>query len=246
MDYRQSSGGSNDERTAPAAYLPFKTFLGSFDVFDHGIPHRIDRSMWKNLSGVAQSQILMAFRFFNLIGEGDEPKPALNRFVENKERRKEYVGALLQYAYSTIIDHDLTKMTPKMLSDELESYRVSGETKRKAIAFFLQAARFAELPMHPLLASQTRAASTGPRKKRKASTGAFAKGQSNEPSPTTQAEAPQSDSKRVQLKSGAVITLTISANWLELGSDERKFVFDLIDLLQSPSAPTLKSDKAAP
>lgn len=231
-----------EKGAAPAAYLPFKTFLSAFDVFEHGIPSRIDRSMWRSQSGVVQGQILMTLRFFNLIGENDEPKPALERFVALKERRKEHVAALLQHSYKGIFDNDLTKMTPKMLLDELENYGVSGETKRKASAFFLQAARFAELPMHPLLSNQTRSASSGPRKKRKVANGTT-KGPVVEKLPTTPADSSHGDTKSVRLISGAEITIRISANWLELPSDERKFVFELIDLLQSPSAPVRKSDK---
>jgi hypothetical protein len=226
----------------PAAYLPFKTFLSAFDVFEHGIPNRIDRSMWRSQSGVVQGQILMTLRFFKLIGENDEPRPALERFVTLKDRRKEHVAALLQNSYKSIFNHDLTKMTPKMLFDELENYGVSGETKRKASAFFLQAARFAELPMHPLLSSQTRAASSVPRKKRKGTNGA-AKGQVVEPLTTLATDSSHGDTKSVRLISGAEITIKISANWLELPPDERKFVFELIDLLQSPSAPVQKSGR---
>jgi hypothetical protein len=232
---------SKEKGTPAAAYLPFKTFLSAFDAFEHGVPNRIDRSIWRNQSGVVQGQILMALRFFKLIGENDEPRPALERFVTLKERRKEHVAALLQHSYKSILDHDLTKMTPKMLFDELENYGVSGETKRKASAFFLQAARFAELPMHPLLNTQTRAASTGPRKKRKVV--GPSRAEVSEQRPQTPQDSSHGDTKSVRLNSGAEITIRISANWLELPSDERKFVFELIDLLQSPSAPVWKSDQ---
>ena len=236
---------NDEERVAPAVYLPFRTFIGAFDVFDHGIPRRIDRSMWRSQSGVVQGQIMMALRFFSLIDQNDEPTPALQRFVNGKEKRKEHIAALLQHSYLSIFEHDLTKTTGKMLSEEFDSYRVTGETKRKAIAFFLQAARFAELPMHPLLSSSVRSsAASNQKRKRKANGTAKTP---NEPVSVVQPsqENSQTDRKSFRLKSGAEIDIRISANWLELPSDERQFIFDLIDLLQAPSAPLSKDNLEA-
>lgn len=232
-----------EEKTA-AAYLPFKTFLSAFDVFDHGVPHRIDRSIWRNQSGVVQSQIIMAFRFFRLIDESDSPRPALEKFVLNKDKRKEYVGALLQHSYRSILDHDLTKTTPKMLNDDFDQYRVSGDTKRKAIAFFLQAAQYAELPMHPLLNTKTRTSNAVSRKRRKVGTPGGGKSAA-ETADVIPPDPGRGETKSIRLRSGAVITLQISANWLELPADERKFVFELIDLFQSSSATVAKSDGEA-
>jgi len=237
------------EEKTPAAYLAFKTFMSAFDVFDHGLPHKVDRSMWRNQSGVIQGQIMMAFRFFGLIDEHDAPRDALKRFVANRDKRKEYIGALLHYSYKHILDRDLTKMTPKLLSEEMDSFSLTGDTKRKATAFFLQAARFAELPMHPLLQAQTRMpALPGARKKRKGS-GGNSKPTATDVSVGSSPPPPSArdgETKSIRLKSGAVVTLKVSANWLELPADERKFVFELIDLLQSPSVAATSGDGEAP
>src|SRR5690348_4798725 len=143
-------------RVAPAAYVPFKTWLSSFEALQHGVPRTIDRTIWRNQSGVVQSQILMAFRFLDLVDDEDRPMPALLRMVEQPEQRTDHVRALIFHAYRTIVDHDLTKMTPKMLDDAMSEYNVNGDTKRRAVSFFLQAARFAGIPMHPLLSGQMR------------------------------------------------------------------------------------------
>jgi hypothetical protein len=234
-----------DERVV-APYLPFKTFLSAFDVFEHGTPHKVDRSLWRNQSGVIQGQIVMALRFFRLIDENDAPHPALDRFIANKDKWKEFIGVLLHASYQQILDRDLTKMTPKLLSEEMDAYGLTGDTKRKATVFFLQAVRFAELPMHPLLQTQTRLpTSNGSRKKRKVQSGNVR--QSEIETPTLPPSPDKSgETKSVRLKSGAVITLKISANWLELPPEERKYVFELIDLLQSPSVAATSGDEGAP
>ena len=151
-------------KTTPAAYVPFRTFLSAMDSLEHGIPKVIDRTMWRSQSGVVQSQIMMALRFFDLVDDEDRPTQALHRLVDAKEKRSEHIRALLHHSYHAIIEHDLTKMTPKMLEDAMDEYHVTGDTKRKAVTFFLQAARFADLPMHPLLSGQIR--STLTRRKR--------------------------------------------------------------------------------
>jgi hypothetical protein len=235
-----------DIKTASPAYLPFKTFMGAFDIFDHGVPTKIDRSMWRSQSGVLQGQIVMALRFFGLVDDKDQPRPALERFVTHKEQRKDHLKALLHHSYKSILDHDLTRMTPKMLNEEMEIFGLTGDTKRKAVAFFLRAAQFAELPMHPLLTLQSRSSPVTPRKKRKLGTTGNADLQYTANGGNDAPTSSSSDTKTVVLASGAVVTLKISANWLEMPADERRYVFDLIDMLQSPSAPVVnqRAEKA--
>jgi hypothetical protein len=217
-------------KTAPAAYLPFKTFISAIEALEQGLPRKLDRTIWRSQSGIIQSQIMMALRFFGLLSEDDTPTPALQRLVEGKEKRKEHVGALLHHAYHNIIDHDLTKMTPRMLEDEMGQYNVSGDTRRKAVGFFLRAAKFAELPMHPLLSAQIRETGSGTRKKRSKSV------KPNEPNGNdspVQLFAPIEGASRktVTLKSGGAVTLEISANPFFMSATDRTFVFALIDKL---------------
>lgn len=218
------------ERTAaPAAYTAFRTFLGAIDALEHGIPKQIDRTIWRSQSGVVQSQIMMAFRFFGLVDQNDCPTVALQRLVDNPEKRHEHIRALLHHAYRDLIDHDLTKMSPRMLDEAMEQYHVSGDTKRKAVSFFLQAARFAELPMHPMLLAQIRTTS-GTRRKRKQ------KEPSNrlsEGTASVNANTPQQGSVRtIVLRSGGTLTLSISADVFAMSAEDRGFIFGLIDNLQ--------------
>ncbi len=224
----------NGKGVTPAAYLPFKTFLSAIEVLEHRMPRRLDRTVWRSQSGIVQSQIMMAFRFFGLVNETDEPTAALHRLVENKERRKEHVGALLQHSYRALMELDLTKMSPKMLEDAMGQYNVTGDTRRKAITFFLRAARFADLPMHPLLTAQTRETGNGARKKRaktakpqepQGGDGAAVQSQNGSQS------APAASRKTISLLSGGAVTLEIAANPFLMSPTDRSFVFELIDTL---------------
>jgi hypothetical protein len=213
----------------PAAYLPFRTFLSAIDSLEHGIPKQIDRTIWRSQSGIVQGQIMIALRFFGLLDDEDKPTPALHRFVDGKDKRPELIRALLHYAYRDLIDRDLTKMTPKMLDEAMEQYSVTGDTKKKAVRFFLQAAKFAEVPMHPLLSGQIR--NTMGRKPRRKSLPRENGAPPEESS--SRSESPNGMTQRdvtvVDLKSGGKLTLIINVNLVTLSSEDRQFVFALID-----------------
>jgi hypothetical protein len=217
-------------KAPPAAYLPFKTFISAIEALEHGIPKRLDRTIWRQ-SGIVQGQIMMALRFFGLLTDNDEPTPALHRLVESPDKRKEQIAALLRHAYRDILELDLTKMTPKMLEQEMEKYNVSGDTRRKAVGFFLRAAKFSDIPMHPLLLAQTRETS-GPRKKRKTT-----KPNGVERRPTAMPSDDGARSKRtVTLRGGGTVSLIIAADPFSLDTADREFIFELVDKIQGYAA----------
>jgi hypothetical protein len=218
-----------ETKAPPAAYLPFKTFESALDSLSHGLPRKIDRTIWKSQSGVVQGQIMMALRFLGLIDDNDEPTPLLQILVESKTDRHLVIGDIIKVAYASVIKMDMTKMTPKMLEDAMGAYGVQGDTKRKAIAFFLRAAKLAELPMHPLLMAQTRNSNNGARRKRKAkeaieSVPAIANASAG--------DGPPKEVIEVKLPSGGLISLTISAKWTDMSRDEWEFVRGLVEKLR--------------
>jgi Family of unknown function (DUF5343) len=219
------------KKATPAAYLPFKTFISSIEALEHGLPKKLDRTVWRSQSGIVQGQIMMALRFFSLIDDEDQPTKLLHELVEKRDLRPRIVGDMVQSSYASILALDLTKMTPKMLEDAMNNYSVQGDTRRKAIAFFLRAVKYAELPMHPLLSAQTRNSTNGFRKKRKPKDTSGTDGIVLPPSP------PPSDgsqvSKAVTLPSGTTISLNIVAKWLDMSPEERAYVFGLVDQLQN-------------
>lgn len=208
----------------PAPYLPFKTFLSSLDPFTQGIPPKIDRTLW-NQSGFVQGLIMNAYRYFHLVDVNDKPTPEFQQLVKSiNEERKAKVKGLLEIGYPEILNHDLATMTPKMLDELIEMYNVSGETKKKAITFLLQAAKFAEIPLSSFLTEKIR--STAGSRRRKTSNG-------DSETPVQRKLPPTSgSSKSITLAEGGTVTLTISVDVFSLGKEDREFVFGLIDQLQ--------------
>src|ERR1700722_6437466 len=150
-----------EKRVPP--YLPFKTFLSSLDALSHGVPPRIDRTLWRSQSGVTQGLIMNAYRFLGLVddnpGANDSSTQELDQLAKHSEKRPETLRGLIEAQYYGVLEeHDLTKMTMKMLEDAFEKeFSVGGGTKQKAITFFLKAAKFADIPLSPYLTSQLRA-----------------------------------------------------------------------------------------
>jgi hypothetical protein len=170
----------------------------------------------------------MAFRFFSLVDDNDCPTDLLHEVVEAKDNRPALFTKMLNEAYRALLDHDITKMTPKMLEEEMDGYNVTGETKRKAVTFFLKAAKFAGFPMHPLLSSQVR--NTSPRKKKAKRPGFIPEmNGAADPAYLPQPPSPGVRPKVVPLSGGGSISMTISADPFTLPAEDRKFVFELID-----------------
>jgi antitoxin component of MazEF toxin-antitoxin module len=215
----------------PAPYLPFLTFLSALTALEQGVPKKLDRTIWPNQSGLVQSQILMAFRFLRLVDDEDRPTDLLHELVVEKEQnRAPIISKIVGKAYADILAHDLTKMTPKMVEDEMDRYNVSGDTKRKAVTFFLRAVKFAGLPMHPLLSTTVR--NTGPRKRK--GKRLFVPEMNGAADPMYENAATQQGSiKTVRLSNGGTVTLRISADPFTLPTEDRQFVFELVDKLQA-------------
>lgn len=225
------ANGEAKAKVAPAPYLPFLTFKAAIESLEQGVPKNIDRTIWRNQSGVVQTQILMAFRFFCLVDANDRPTDLLHEVVDRKDDRPALFTKLLNEAYRALLDHDITKMTPKMLDDEMERYNVTGETKRKAVTFFLKMAKFGGFPMHPLLSSQVR--NTSPRKKRPNKL-AMAPGSHIVATPnSTDSGITAKNTREIQLNSGGTVALSLSYDPFALSEDDRKFVFELVDKLRA-------------
>lgn len=211
------------EKGKPVAYVPFKTFLSAIEGLEHDMPHQIDTSVWPTYSGATKSQLLGSFKFLGLIDDTGRPTPVLKAVVEDKSNRKAHLRKIIETSYPKIIAVGLQKMTPKQFQDLIAEYGMEGETNKKVISFFLRAAKYAEIPMSNLLVRKARNVAI---KRRRSNSQNFNEEQSNSFSEQ------QGTSRTIELKSGGTMTITISANVFDLDSNDRRFVFEMIDRLQ--------------
>ena len=210
-----------DQPKPAAPYLTWKTFLGSLEPFTQGIPPRIDRELWRQ-SGLMQGLIMGSYRFFGLIDDSDRPTAILTNIVTKPEQRAAIVRDLLKAGYPEIMAHDLTTMTLPILQDLIEKHNVSGETRKKAITFFLQAAKYAGLPLSTFIKVRS---TSGTRRRRQRNNGDATEILMVQPPPAKQ----EGTEKVIELTSGGTVSLKVSVDILSISESDRKFVFDLID-----------------
>jgi hypothetical protein len=213
------------------AYVAFKTFLTALESLEHGVPEVIDRSVWPNSSGATISQLLLAFRFLGLVTADNVPTADLDKLVNDKEHRKATLRRVLERSYPNLIKRDLTKMTLQSFKTAMHDYGVEGETYKKAVSFFLQAARYSELPLSPYILKQTRAVST--KKRRTAPTKPIRQpidsgkhGDNGSSGPT----------KKIELGNGINLSLTASADMFKMEAGDRAFVIKLLEEMEAHEA----------
>ncbi len=124
-------------------------------------------------------------------------------------------------------------MTITMLNQEFEAgFGVDGDVKKKAVRFFLQAAKASGMPLSKFLQDQTRA-SSGPRKKRGSTARKDADPLLGDDDADGDDETPPKGTKKtITLKSGGELSIALSVDLFELSTTDRTFVFDLIDKLR--------------
>jgi|SRR6266850_37833 len=227
---------ADDEKKMIVAYVPFKTFLAAIEAFERHMPTQIDSSVWPTYSGAIRSQLLGAFKFLNLIDDKGHPTVILKGLVEDKANRKATLRKVIETSYKPVISAGLQHMTPKMFDDLMDAYGMTGDTQKKVSSFFLQAAKYAEIPMSPLLLKKR----PGTTRKRRSTEEQASDGDVFHVEPSTG----QGNSRTVELRGGGKLTLILSVNMFDLVGEDRDFVFGIIDQCQQYENKKGKSAKA--
>lgn len=140
---------SNQIRMNPPPYVSFSTFRTLRDwLREEGIPIRFDRSFWEaKFSGSNGRQLISAMNFLGLL-EGEDPTQILEEFVNatNDEWRR-LLRALIIENYAIVPFDELDRATPSMIRQWFKAYPVDGHTLRKAISFFINAAKESRIPL---------------------------------------------------------------------------------------------------
>jgi len=156
----------SDSTKVSVPYVPFPTFCTALDYLKtHGIPAKIDASVFPTLSGGIVSHLLISLRLLGVIDEKGDPQPPLQpilaQLVEDKTR-KQTLAQILPKAYAALFSKiELATASPAQLDNALRENNVRGATLRKAKAFLIKSAQFAGLGVSAHLVKRTR--SSGPR-----------------------------------------------------------------------------------
>jgi len=213
-----------------APYVSFKTFITALDALTQCLPNRLDRSVWPTFSGGIQSQMLSAFRFLRLTDEKGNAQPTLRTLVEEQERRPANLATILEAQYPAIVALARENASPKQFEDAMGELS-SPSTLRKAVAFFLPAAKYAGVPI-PKSWQTRKKRGTGNALRRKTTK----ETQGPKPDDLKGGRPPKSTrqegtTKMIELSSGGSVTLSIAVDLISLSVEDRKWLFELIDKL---------------
>lgn len=151
--------------SAKPPYVSFKTFLIFLEWLNEegiSLPSRIDRSFWgRRLLGSSGIQLIGGLRFLGLIDDDNKPQPILEEMVGDKkltrEKRKSILRECLLLSYADALTGlDLERITEAQLRESFSTYSLTGETLRKALAFFIHAALYCNIPLSPYITRKKR------------------------------------------------------------------------------------------
>ena len=231
---------ASTERTPPN--MSPVTVSNFVETHRRTLPSRIDRSLMKSIAGGDQPRILAALRFLGLTeGERDTPTAlfeALRDARDDEAAVKAAWAATLRAAYEPIFTGlDLTTATQGAIDERFrDTYKIQGDTVRKAVAFFLALARNAGIPLSSYV-KQTRQRGPGgaakvrtPRTPRGPRDGKTAPATITPPAP---AETPVGTSAMVvRFKSGGTATLYVNCDWVTISTEDRKALLAWIDAMK--------------
>ena len=208
-------------------YVSYKTFLGFLaSLKAQGIPSRIDRSVLSQKSGSVQSQLLLAFNYLGLLGQGGRPAEHLHQLINSQgSGRRAILREITESAYQLVFDSgvNLETATSEEIEELFAQTGASGETLRRSIAFFLALAREGGIPISPYIRPHRKKGRSQGR------TGAAKEDSSESPALPNPEKGPET--KRVHLRSGGQLRLELSVKLFELDAEDREFVFSLVDQL---------------
>ena len=133
-------------------YVPYRTFTNFLDSLKRGIPQRIDRSLMGSTSGSLQRQIMQALEYLHLITNTGTPTEQLERLVHSDgPQKQEALKEVLESGYTFLFRDgiQLDRATASQFRERFEKTGATGDTLRKCMAFFLTAAKAADIGLSP-------------------------------------------------------------------------------------------------
>ncbi len=232
-----------EDETLFPVYLSFRTFLGVIDnLRENGLPSQVDKSIFASRSGSDQSQIMSALRFLGLIDEDHKTQQDLERLVgskANSQEEKQVFSEILKKRYAKIFDQiNPANTTINQVQRIFSDYGCKGTTIGRAVRFFIRSLEYCEMEVSTRLTARARRGTQwGTRSRFRASAVPAKKNGQVRAKKTLSTEDDNIDQgieKKVSLQNGAgVLSLFGRFNTFELSEDERKLVFNIVDLMQA-------------
>jgi len=143
------------QRVPPPPYVAFPLFMEVVGTMrDRPWPARVERELPDGLSDVAIRQLVIAFRFFDLVDGKDKTTEALANFAASVDTPDwpSRLADVLSHKYAPLIGPEMERATAEQFETCFAThYAAKGDTLRKAISFFVTAASEAGLDISSTL-----------------------------------------------------------------------------------------------
>lgn len=154
----------------PPPYFAFKTLTNTMDdMKERGVPNRIGRTFLIGMSGAGQTQFIAGLKSLGLIDSAGTVQPQFSEMVTGSPTdRRRILSEVVQENYPEAVELGKTNATTGQLVEVFRDYGVTGDTARKAIAFYLNAARYAgDVPLSPMFQTPKVTAAAGTTRKQR-------------------------------------------------------------------------------
>jgi hypothetical protein len=129
-------------------YIAFKTLTDVIERMERdGAPTRVDPSWLDSYAGGYRPTVIGNLHTLGLLSKAGEPtEDLLNLVAADEGTRKQLIGNMVQKVYADVLALPLNSTQSQFL--EVFSARgAAGDTRRKAVSFFLKACKHADLPV---------------------------------------------------------------------------------------------------
>lgn len=249
-----SQGHSSGIRRGPITppYVSFNTFRTLLDwLKTEGVPLHFDRSFWQTkFSGSRGSQLVATLKFLGLLN-GDRPLPDLENLVyAEMEERRPVLKDLLRQAYDSVNFNELNRATPAMLRNWFSAYPVDGHTLRKAISFFVSAAKEADIPISNAVSKMSKNRMPKPNNSSRDRNSSYETTktptdnltQLSTRDKTNDRSAATLSRTMINLRSGGTVSVNLAVDLFKLSDKDREFVLKLVEHTRSYHTDTRDHD----
>ena len=212
-------------------YIAFKTIETlRVRMAEEAVPNRIDKSYLDSFSGGYQSQVLAALTTLRLIDDEQRPTTNLKELVvADTKGQREVIYRIVYSTYGPILELERNTTNQQLIDAFSElAPKVTGDTRRKAIAFFLNACKFAGIEVGPNWKTPPVSPSGKRKSKPKEDPGNRESVHDTPPASHTQ---PQGEKKVVDLGPAGTVTLYVDVKWLDLSEDTFSSLRDVVNQL---------------
>jgi hypothetical protein len=151
MEHQTFESEGNGKVSSIPPYVPFKTLSNFLDGLKSHMPSRIDRSVMTSMSGALQGQLTSALRYLQLVSTNGAPTDRLTKLAnaEGPEKQKAWQNLITATYPFLFKGFDLERATSKQLEEQFSATGAGGATIGKCMAFFLAAAKAADIKLSP-------------------------------------------------------------------------------------------------